>query len=75
MSNEVDVKKKEVESFENLFRRFGKRVQESGLLIRARKIRFFEPEKNKRAVKESALRRKEIREHKEFLRKTGRLVK
>lgn len=75
MSNEVDVKKKDTETFENLFRRFSKRVQESGLLIHARKIRFFETPKNKRAVKESALRRKAIRAQKEILRKTGRLFK
>ena len=69
----VEVRRKEGESVESMLRRFTKRVQQSGILIRAKKGRFFESPKNKREVRESALRRKELRERKEYLRKIGKL--
>lgn len=69
----VEVKKRENESSESLVRRFTKRVQQSGVLLRAKKRRFYENPKNKRAVKEDALRRMAIREQREILRKIGKL--
>ena len=69
----VEVKRKDGETPESLLRRFSKRVQQSGVLIRAKKNRFFEQPKNKRAQKEDALRRKASREKKEYLRKIGKL--
>jgi small subunit ribosomal protein S21 len=69
----VEVRKKEGESVESMLRRFTKRVQQSGILIRAKKGRFYESPKSKREIKESALRRKDIRERKEYLRKIGKL--
>lgn len=69
----VEVRKKEGESNESLLRRFTKRVQQSGVLIRAKKGRFFESPKTKREVREDAIRRKSIRERKEYLRKIGKL--
>ncbi len=69
----VEVKRKDGETPESMLRRFTKRVQQSGVLIRAKKNRFYEPKKNKRAQKEDALRRKASREKKEYLRKIGKL--
>jgi ribosomal protein S21 len=69
---EVD-KKEDGESFESLYRRFNKRVQQSGRLVRARQIKYFRKEKNKRALREDAMRREESRKKREHLRKIGRL--
>lgn len=69
----VEVRKKDSETSESLIRRFSKKVQQSGVLIRAKKTRFHEPSKNKRKVKEDALRRKDIKSKKEYLRKIGKL--
>lgn len=69
----VEVRKRDNESSESLVRRFTKRVQQSGVLIRAKKRRFHENPKNKRAVREDALRRIAIHEEREILRKIGKL--
>lgn len=69
----VEVRRKEGESVESLLRRFTKRVQQSGVLLRAKRARFYEPAKTKREQREDALRRKQIRERKEYLRKIGKL--
>lgn len=69
----IEVKKRDNESSESLVRRFTKRVQQSGVLLRAKKRRFYEPPKNKRAQRDDALRRKAIREQREILRKLGKL--
>ena len=69
----IEVKKRENESSESLVRRFTKRVQQSGVLIRAKKRRFYETPKNKRAVREGALRRAIIQDQRELLRRQGKL--
>jgi len=69
----VDVKKKEGESAESLVRRFTKRVQSSGVLMRAKKGRFYSTKKNKLKRKEVAARRQLIKDKKEYLRKIGKL--
>ncbi|MBI4426805.1 MAG: 30S ribosomal protein S21 [Candidatus Kerfeldbacteria bacterium] len=69
----VEVRRKEGESVESLLRRFTKRVQQSGVLLRAKRARFYEPPKTKREVREDAIRRREIRQRKEYLRKIGKL--
>lgn len=69
----VEVKKKEGESFESLLRRFNRKIQQSGVLVRARKTRFFEPPKSKRLVREDARRRAVIKEKREELKKSGKL--
>ncbi|MBI4090259.1 MAG: 30S ribosomal protein S21 [Candidatus Kerfeldbacteria bacterium] len=69
----VEVRRKEGESVESLLRRFTKRVQQSGVLLRAKRARFYEPPKTKREVRQDALRRREIRQRKDYLRKIGKL--
>jgi len=54
----VEVIKKESESLASLLRRFNRQVQQSGLLVEARKIRFYAPP---RANKRCARARKEER--------------
>ncbi len=67
----IEVKRKKGESFESLLRRFGRRVQDSGRMIQARKIRFHTDLPNKNATKATALRRTELREKREYLIKSG----
>jgi len=74
VSGIVDVKKKKGERFDSLLRRFNKRVIQSGKIFQARKIRFRDRPETKRKAKERALRRLEISEKREWLRKTGQLV-
>jgi small subunit ribosomal protein S21 len=71
----VEVKKKEGESFESLLRRFNRKIQQSGVLVRARKTRFFEPTKNRRSVREDARRRAKVKEIREELKKSGKMPK
>lgn len=70
----VEVKRKEGESFESLLRRFNRRIQQSGVLIRARKIQFYEPPKSRNLQRENARRRAELAEERENLRKLGKLL-
>ena len=69
----IEVKKRERETARSLLRRFTRRIQQSGILIRARKARFREREKTKRERRNSALRRVRIGKKKEKLRKMGLL--
>ena len=69
----AEVKKKKVESFEALVRRFNRRVQQSGKILQARKIRFRQEDKSLTRKRESALRREEIKEKRDFMIKTGKI--
>ncbi|MDE2311467.1 MAG: 30S ribosomal protein S21 [Patescibacteria group bacterium] len=68
----VEVKKKENESFDSLLRRFNRKIQQSGVLVRARKTRFFEPPKSRNLQKVAARRRAQIRSQKEELKRLGK---
>lgn len=70
----VEVKKKDNESLDSLLRRFNRKIQQSGVLIRARRTRFFEPPKSRNLQKVAARRRSVIKAQKEELRKQGKLV-
>jgi len=69
----AEVKRKKNETFESLVRRFHKKLQQSGRLIQSRKIKFFERDKSRTAIKKDALRRKEIGKQREYLKKIGKL--
>lgn len=69
----VYVKRKERESTAAMVRRFSRRVQASGILMRARKSRFYESKPTKRAVRERALRRMSVARERERLAKLGKL--
>ena len=66
-----EVKRKKGESFESLLRRFSKKVQESGKLLQAKKIRYYARPKSKSAQREAALRREYLKQRREYLIKTG----
>jgi ribosomal protein S21 len=74
VNNLVVVKKKDGESFEGLLRRFSRKIQQSGVLIRARRTRFFEPNKSRNLLREAAARRAVNREKREELKKQGKFV-
>jgi len=73
VTNLVEVKRKDNEPFESLLRRFNRKIQQSGVLVRARRIRFFEPAKSRNLLREDAIRRAENREKREELKKLGKL--
>jgi len=70
----VETKRKKGESFESLFRRFQKKIQQSGKILQSRKIRFHQKEKSRNLRRDSALRRLEIGKEKEYLKKVGKLA-
>ncbi|MFO7807362.1 MAG: hypothetical protein R6V40_02995 [Candidatus Moraniibacteriota bacterium] len=67
----VEVRKKDRETSESLIRRFSRRMQESGVLLRARKTRFIDKKKNKRQKKEEAIYKSKVKEEADKLRKMG----
>lgn len=71
----LEVQKQERESSQSLVRRFGRRMQQSGILLRARSTRFHKRQKSKQAKKRAALRKEELKKEYEKLRKLGKLEK
>lgn len=69
----ITLKKRDNESNERLIRRFSRRIQTSGMLLRAKKRQYFAEIKNKNRLKKDALRRLKMRVHDEYLRKIGLL--
>ena len=69
----IEVKKQQGETTRGLLRRFSRRIQQSGVLVRARKERFHEKEKTRRERRSSAVYRVKIGKKKEKLRKMGLL--
>lgn len=69
----LEVKRKDNESFESLIRRFSKKTIQSGKIIQAKKVRFFNKPKTKRALKSSALRRRKIAGRLDYLKRIGKL--
>jgi len=67
----AEVRRKKGESFESLLRRFTKKVQQSGKLLQAKKIRYHSRLKSKNLQREGALRREYLRERREYLIRTG----
>jgi len=70
----IEIKKKEKESTASLLRRFNKRVRQSGVLLAARKNKYYEKPKNKRQQKITALRRERLRALRRKLLKTGEIA-
>lgn len=73
MAQVVEVKKREHESTESLVRRFHRRMIASGVLLQAKRGRFFERPKSKERRRSEAVRRSELRKERELLRKLGKL--
>ncbi len=60
----LEVRKQDKESTQSLVRRFTQRLQKSGILNRAKKLRFFHSPKSDETKKREALRREQLK--KEF---------
>ncbi len=71
----LEIKKQERESSQSLIFRFTKAIKQSGILLRARKIRFKRKEKSRDMKKKEALRREEMKKEYERLKKIGKLKK
>lgn len=69
----LEVKRRKGETFDSLLRRFQRRVQSSGKVLQAKKVRFHAKDPNRNKRRDSALRRVEKRENYEYLSKTGQL--
>lgn len=69
----VEVRRKEKEPVGSLLRRFTRRVQQSGVLLNARRGRFYVKSKTKRQTKASALRREQLRGMRSEMMKAGLL--
>jgi ribosomal protein S21 len=69
----IEAKRRKGETFDALLRRFQRRVQSSGKILQAKKIRFWkrDPSRNKR--RDGALRREEKRIQYDYQLKTGQL--
>lgn len=69
----IIIRRRDNESNERLIRRFSRRIQTSGLLLRAKKRQYFERTKNKNQKRKEALRRLYLRARSDYLRKVGLL--
>lgn len=69
----LEVRRKNGESFESLIRRFTKKTIQSGKILQAKKVRFFNKGKTKRELKEGALRRMDINSRLDYLKRIGKL--
>ena len=68
----IEVKKKDRETSESLIRRFSRRVHQSGVLLTARKGRFYAKDKSRRQVRESAQYRAKVKKEVDKLKKIGK---
>ena len=71
----LEVQKQERETTQALIRRFTKKVQQSGILLRARKSRFHKRSKSRQMKKRAALRREKLRKEYQELEKLGKSKK
>lgn len=71
----LEVKKQERETTQNLIRRFTKRVQKSGILLKARESRFYQRSKSRQMKKKEALRRERLKQEYKKLEKLGKIEK
>ena len=69
----IEVKRKNNETVEAMLRRFNKKVLQSGVLNRAKQVRFYQKPKSKNQVRQQALQRLTLQQRREFLRKIGKL--
>lgn len=70
----VEVRRRQNESTAAMVRRFTRRVQQSGILIHARKLKFYRSPLTKRNIHERALRRIKVTKERDRLIKLGKLT-
>jgi len=71
--SQIEAKRKKGESFEAFFRRWSRRVMQSGKVLNVRNGRFHEKKATKNKRKSSALRRLEMGAKRDYLIRTGKL--
>lgn len=69
----VEVHRRRGESFDAMLRRFGRKVQMSGRIIQAKKIRFYRRPKSKLLKRTAALKRTRKTSYLAYLEKVGKL--
>ncbi len=69
----IEARKQNRETPQSLIRRFSRKIQQSGILLRARRAQFRKPTKSQQMKKRAALRREEIKKEYEKLRKLGKV--
>ena len=68
----IEVNRKDRESPESLIRRFSRRIQQSGVLMRARKVRFRTDEKSKTELRAGAMYKIKVKKVVNRLKKIGK---
>lgn len=68
----LEVIKQERENSQGLIRRFTRGMQQSGILVRARKLQFKKRVKSKEMRRKAALRKQELRKEYEKKKKLNR---
>jgi len=69
----LKIQKQNRESTQSLIRRFSQKIRKSGILLEARKKQFKERNKSRQLKKRAALRREELRQRYEKLKKLGKI--
>lgn len=69
----VEVRRRQHETTGAMLRRFTRRVQQSGILINARRLKSYKPAPSKRQTREHALRREKMSAERLRLDKLGKL--
>ncbi len=69
----LEVQKRDNENSEGLIRRFTRVVQQSGVLLQAKKVRYHEKKKSKMKIREEAQRRSELTAERDRLIKLGEI--
>ena len=67
----VEVKRKQNESVGSMLRRFNRLMQQTGVLVNAKKKRYFSKKANERKEKQTAIMREELSSLRKRLEKTG----
>ena len=68
----IQIKKNTRETSQSLVRRFSRRIQQSGVLRRARNIRFTKRNKSDQLKKKTVLRKQELKKEYQLLEKLGK---
>lgn len=69
----LEAKKRDHENSEGLVRRFTRIVQQSGVLLQAKKVRYHEPKKSRNRIREEAQRKGELQAERDRLIKLGEI--
>ena len=71
----IKIKKEERETSQALVRRFTKNLKRSGVLLRAKAVRYKTKPKSRQMKKRAALRREKIKQEYAKLKKLGKIKK